>query len=185
METVALDHGIPSLAFALVEPVRVNVLQGALEAQGLPVGPWLAEAKRAARRGAPDETRIAVADGVTVALGALRETVLRLGPGQKVAYVTDAADTPENAARIVALARGADHLFIEAAFLEADRDVAARTRHLTAARAGALARAAGARHLTTFHHSARYLERPGAVEAEARAAFRGEGPTGAASDERT
>jgi ribonuclease Z len=37
----ALDHGIPSLAFGLRETLQVNVLRGALDGLGLPVGPWL------------------------------------------------------------------------------------------------------------------------------------------------
>lgn len=51
-----------------------------------------------------------------MSLGELKERVLRVVPGQKIAYVTDAGYTPGNAAAIVELARGADTLFIEAAF---------------------------------------------------------------------
>lgn len=173
VEAVVLDHGTPSLAFALVEPVRVNVWQGALERLGLAPGPWLGEAKRATRKGLPPETPVLVAEGRTLRLGDLVEGVLRIGPGQKVAYVTDAADTPDNAKRIVALAMGADTLFIEAVFLEADRAVATRTRHLTAARAAGLAREAGVRRAVPFHHSARYANRPDALTDEFQTVFTG------------
>ncbi|GEP08021.1 ribonuclease Z [Methylobacterium oxalidis] len=158
IEAAVLDHGIPSLAFALVEPVRVNVWQGALERLGLVPGPWLAEAKRAVRRSLPPDTPVPVGEGRTLPLGELAVQAFRVGPGQKVAYVTDAADTVDNAARILALAEKADTLFIEAVFLDADRVVADRTRHLTAARAGALAREAGVRHAVPFHiHTLRVL----------------------------
>jgi ribonuclease Z len=173
IDATVLDHGLPVLAFALVEPVRVNVWQGALERLGLAPGPWLGEAKRAARRGLPPETPVPVGEDRILCLGDLAEGVFRIGPGQKVAYVTDTADTPDNAARILALAAGADDLFIEAVFLEADRTAATRTRHLTAARAGTLARAAGVRRAVPFHHSARYTDDPGALAAEFRAAFAG------------
>jgi ribonuclease Z len=180
IEAAELDHGIPSLAFALTEPVRVNVWQGALERLGLAPGPWLGAAKQAARRGLPPETPVPVGEDRTLPLGDLGVEVFRIGPGQKVAYITDTADTPENAARILTLAAGADELFIEAVFLEADRAAGTRTRHLTAARAGTLARAAGARRAVPFHHSARYIDRPDALPDEFRAAFAGE--TGLVAD---
>jgi ribonuclease Z len=151
----------------------VNVLRGALDALGLPVGPWLAAAKAAARRGEPDDTPVVVPDRPPLRLGTLRAHAFRIGPGQAVAYVTDCAFQPENRAKILALATGADHLFIEAVFLERDASVAAATRHLTAAQAGRLAREAGAKHLALFHHSARYLDTPDALRAEALAAFAG------------
>ncbi len=167
-----LDHGIPSLAFRLQERRRVNVLRGALEARGLAPGPWLADAKAALRRGAPDGAAVETPSG-TVALGSLRGGVLREGPGQAVAYVTDAASHEENARRIVELARDADQLLIEAVFLEEDAAVAGSRGHLTAARAGRLAREAGVRHATPFHHSPRYLDRPDALREEFERAFRG------------
>lgn len=175
-----LDHGTPSLAFALIEPVRVIVRPEALLHLDLAPGPWLGAAKRMVRRGLPPDTPVSVAEGRTLPLGELCAQVFRIGPGQKVAYVTDAADTPENASAIRALAEGADALFIEAVFLEADRAAAERTRHLTAGRAGALARAAGVARAVPFHHSARYGDRPEAPAAEFHAAFAGGDRAGAA-----
>jgi ribonuclease Z len=166
VDAVELDHGVPSLAFCLREPTRVNVRREALDRLGLPVGPWLGEAKTALRRGLPGETRIAVGDGRSLALAALSERALRVGPGQAVAYVTDAAATPENANAIVALARGADQLFIEAGYLAADAAIAASKRHLTAVQAGGIARAAGALHATPMHFSSRYLEREDELRSE-------------------
>jgi ribonuclease Z len=183
VEAVALDHGIPSLAFCLREPVRVNVWRGVLEQLGLPVGPWLAEAKRAVRQGLPGETEFAVHGGGRVTLDDLSREALRIGPGQSVAYVTDAAATDANIAAVADLARDADQLFIEAVFLERDRALAEATRHLTAADAGRLARLARAKHLQVFHHSARYLDDPEALRREASAAFADSGPdSGAFSD---
>ena len=176
IEAAALDHGIPSLAFCLRETLRVNVWRGALDRLGLPVGPWLGEAKRAVRQGLPADTVIPVDEARRITLGELAAQALRIGPGQVVAYVTDAAATAANEAAIVALAHGADQLFIEAVFLDRDRALADATLHLTAADAGRLARLAGAKHLSVFHHSARYLDAPGALEQEASAAYRGGAP---------
>ena len=167
-----LDHGIPCLAFALAEKLRVNVLRGALDRLGLPVGPWLNEAKRAVRLGQPDATLVQAGDAA-IRLGELRGQVLQVGPGQRVAYVTDAAYTDANVAQILRLANGADQLFIEAVFLDADRDLAARKLHLTAAQAGRIGARAQARHLVPFHFSTRYLDRPDALAEEARRSFSG------------
>ena len=69
---------------------------------------------------------------------ALRSAALQIVPGQKIAYVTDAAYHADNVARIAALAAGADLLFIECTFLEADAADAARKCHLTAGQAGSI-----------------------------------------------
>ena len=166
VEATALDHGIPSLAFALKEVLQVNVWRGVLTEMGLPPGPWLNEAKRAVRLGLPDDHVIEVPGGMTVRLGELKQRALRVAPGQVVAYVTDAAPHAENRAKILHLARGADQFFIEAVFLESDRSLALASHHLTAWEAGSIARAAGARHVTPFHHSARYLSEPDVLKEE-------------------
>jgi ribonuclease Z len=166
IEAVALDHGIPSLAFALKEVLQVNVWRGVLNEMGLPPGPWLNDAKRAVRMGLPDDHVLQVPGGATVELGELKDRALHIAPGQAVAYVTDAAPHERNRARILQLAGGADQLFIEAVFLEADRPLALASHHLTAWEAGAIAREAGARHVTPFHHSARYLAEPEALRQE-------------------
>lgn len=176
VEAVALDHGIPSLAFALRETLRVNVWRGALERLGLPTGPWLAQAKNAMRRGAPDGDNIEIPGHGTVSLASLRQTVFRIGRGQVVAYITDAALHAENRRRAVALAEGADQAFIEAVFLHRDRALAEATHHLTAQTAGEIAREAGARHLTVFHHSARYLPDTKSLRQEALRAYEGAAP---------
>jgi ribonuclease BN (tRNA processing enzyme) len=84
--------------------------------------------------------------------------------------VTDAGDTPENRDKISRLAADADHLFVETVFLDRDRALARATAHLTARAAGELARSARARRVTGFHHSARYADEPGALEAELQSA---------------
>lgn len=173
VEAVALDHKTPSLAFALQEAPRINVCRSALDELGLIAGPWLDAVKRAVQAGLSDTHRIAVPGSGDIPLGRLRDRIFRIGPGQRVAYVTDAADTAGNRTRIVALAAGADDLFIESPFLDRDRALAAAHAHLTARAAGEIARAAGARRVTGFHHSARYADEPGALAAELNAALAG------------
>jgi ribonuclease Z len=172
-----LDHKTPCLAFAVQEAAHVNVWRNRLAALGAEPGPWLREAKRAVLAGVPERTVITAdaPDGSArpLLLGTLRREALQVVPGQKLAYVTDAAYHPDNARRIVALAEGADLLFIECTFLDADADDAARKFHLTARQAGALAAAAGVSVLVPFHLSPRYAGREAELRAEAQAAFGG------------
>jgi ribonuclease Z len=180
VRAATLDHEIPCLAFAFEEDRHVNVWKNRLSEQGLAVGPWLRALKRAVLADAPDETPIEAAAGegnrpptVTRSLGELKRTVLEIVPGQKVAYVTDVVYHEDNAARIVALARDADILFIETPFLHEDAEMAAKKRHLTARQAGAIARRAGAKRMVPFHFSPRYTDRAEDIRREAEAAFAG------------
>lgn len=176
-----LDHGIPSLAFRFEEGVHINVWKNRLEERQLPTGPWLTELRARIRAGAPDESPITVrwrdragSRERTFTLGELRAGVLELLPGQTVCYVTDVAWTDANVRRIVEFVAGADLLFIEAVFLDADHDHAVRKMHLTARQSGSLARLAAVRSAVPFHFSPRYIAREAEVRAEFEAAWRGE-----------
>jgi ribonuclease Z len=167
-----LDHGIPCLAFAFEEKLRVNVWREGLRRLGLPVGPWLREAKRAVRQGASDHSQVCVRDGLAISLGDLKEYALRTARGQKIAYVVDLAYDEQNVEKVVALARDADQLFIEAPFLDVDADIAAERWHLTARQSGNIAKRARVSHLIPFHFSARYRDRADELTGEAEEAFR-------------
>lgn len=173
-----LDHGIPCLGFALEEKRRVNVYKSRLVELGLATGPWLRELKGLVLAGAPAETPV-VAPGEggerRFTLGELQRTLLDVTQGDRMAYVTDVAFTEANVAAIVELVRGAETLFIEAAFLERERERAAARRHLTARQAGTIARLAGVKRVVPFHFSPRYAEEEAALYLELDAAFAGEG----------
>jgi ribonuclease Z len=173
-----LDHGTPCLGFALEEKQPVNVWKSRLDALGFPTGQWLRELKHAVLADEPDATPFRVwwkAQGAVLEeflpLGELKQRILEVVPGQKIVYVTDVAYHQDNAARIVALAAGADLLFIEAPFLAADAERAAQKDHLTAHQAGSLARAAGVKTVIPFHLSPRYHDRETELRDEIAAAF--------------
>jgi ribonuclease Z len=171
-----LEHQTPCLGFAVSEPEHVNIWRNRLADLGLAVGPWLSALKAAIFRRLPDDTPIGVlrvsGEAAALPLGLLREKLVSIAPGQKIAYVTDAAHSPANRAAIVDLARGADVLFIEAVFPHADAALAADRAHLTAAQAGELARIAGVVRVEPFHFSPRYAGDEARVLAEVEAAFR-------------
>ncbi len=173
VEAAALDHKIVSLGYAVTERTHLNVRPEALAGAGLRPGPWLNVLKAEVRGGADPDTPIEVTPGDHRPLGTLRDALLIVTPGQKIAYVVDVLFSPANAARIVRLARGADVFFCESPFLDADLDQASKRYHLTARQAGALGRAAGAARLQVFHFSPRYEGRYGEIVAEAQAEFTG------------
>jgi ribonuclease Z len=175
--TAILEHRTPCLAFALEEAAHVNIWKNRLAERGLPVGSWLRDLKRAVVENQPDDFLIEVpqtqgAATRSMPLGALRD-FLSVTRGQKIGYVTDAADTPGNRTAIIDLVRGADLLYIEAPFAEADAALAAERAHLTTRAAGEIARAAGVRRVEPFHFSPRYEGQEERMVAEVMAAFEG------------
>ncbi|MEO1767219.1 ribonuclease Z [Thiobacter aerophilum] len=178
VRSTLLDHRTPCLAFALEEQAHVNVWKNRLKETGLAPGPWLRLAKQAMLEAKPDDTPI---EALTqegkkrmVTLGMLRGDVVHRGPGQKIVYVTDAVYHEENARRIIALAQGADLLFIETPFLDELAERARKRCHLTAWQAGTLARAAGVNQVVSFHYSPIYRGQEARLREELAAAFRGE-----------
>jgi ribonuclease Z len=173
-----LEHSIPCLAYAFEEKLHVNFMKNRLAELGLPVGPWLSEVKRAVLKGEPDDTVVTAslageAGGRRFTIAQLKEKVLQVVPGEKIAYVTDTAFTAQNRSRIVELARGADYLFIEAVFLHVDAERARERAHLTARQAGELAREAGAARVIPFHFSPRHTEAEKELRREVEEAFAG------------
>jgi ribonuclease Z len=147
-------------------------------------GQWLRELKRAVIENRPDDFPIRI--GPLQATSEVRElplanlrNVLAVTAGQKIAYVTDDADTAANWEAIVRLVQHADPLFIEAAFAEADAALAAERAHLTTAAAGRIAGEAGVRRIAPFHFSLRYAGEGERVLNEVMAAFAGCSPAGA------
>jgi len=176
VSAAVLEHHSSCLGFALQEAAHVNIWKNRLAERALPVGPWLQGLKQAVAEGRGDDHLIRIngtgAEPAVVELGELRD-VLTITAGQKIGYVTDVADTPENRAAIIALVRDADMLFIEAAFAGDDAELARQRAHLTTTAAGEIARAAKARRIEPFHFSPRYAEQEQRMLDEVSAAFAG------------
>ncbi|MEE8387644.1 MAG: MBL fold metallo-hydrolase [Acidiferrobacterales bacterium] len=178
VKAVTLDHKIPCLAFALEEAFHINVWKNRLDSLALPTGKWLNDLKDAIRLGKPDDTPVSIdwqdqqgKHSEQHLLGELRDKIISITPGQKISYVVDVAYSERNRKHIVALGQGVDLFYIESVFLDADKDRATRTAHLTARQAGKLAREAGARKLIPIHFSPRYSDCEQALVDEAQNAF--------------
>jgi ribonuclease Z len=175
-----VDHGTPCLAYAIEEKASLKVQKARLEAAGLTTGPWLRELKQAVLQGAAGDVPIrliwrdrAGEHASTRRVDELRHLVLDEVPGRRIGYVTDLRCTEANVQALDALLHGADVLFIESVFLDADREHALRKNHLTARQAGWIARQVGAKSVVPFHFSPRYDGREQRLLDEAKAAFEG------------
>ncbi|MBW2604500.1 MAG: ribonuclease Z [Deltaproteobacteria bacterium] len=174
--TRILDHSLPCLGFTLKERFHVNILKDAVAGLGLEVGPWLAEFKQALFDHQDPDSKFEVTCGEeqhkkTFVLGDLAKQIALITPGQKVSYVADVVYNESNIAKIVELVKDADHLFIEASFLEEDRDIAEKKCHLTARQAGLIAGKAKVKQITPFHFSPRYQGQGHLLEQEAMEAY--------------
>jgi ribonuclease Z len=187
VRAVHLDHGTPVLAFRLDERFRINIINAALDRLQVAPGPWLNRFKTLIYEDADPDTIIDLPPSATgptmqkMSLGALKTAIARVSPGQHLAYIADAAGTPENMKKMVTLAGGVDHLFVEAAFSDNDREIARLKHHLTARQAGQLARTCRVKQYSLFHYSPRYSDCPESLEREAENAVREEASTGRAS----
>jgi len=172
VDAVLLEHHGPCIGYALAESAHANVWANRLAEMGLAPGGWLKELKRAILSGGPDEQPIELADHRVLPLGDLRHLV-SISTGQKIAYVTDVADTPANRSAMARSCAAADILFIESRFAAADADQARDRAHLTTRAAGEIAKAAQVRKVEPFHFSPRYEGEEERMLEEVRAAFTG------------
>lgn len=175
IETSILDHRIPCLAFSIQERFHINIMKQRLDDMGLAKGPWLKEFKNALfSQQDPDSIFMAtMKDGGYHAfvLKELSENIALITRGQKITYVTDVVYSQRNAESIIALAKDSDHLFIEATFLDTEKDIAKEKFHLTAGQAGYIAGKAKVKQYTLMHFSPRYYENDSQLYQEARTTY--------------
>jgi ribonuclease Z len=172
VDAAVLEHHGPCIAYAIAEGAHANVWANRVVEMGLAPGAWLKELKRRVLAGGCDGAPVHLPDGRTVPMGELRHLVT-ISKGQKIAYVTDVADTSANREAIARLAHEADALFIESRFAAADAERAKERAHLTSRAAGEIARAARVRRVEPFHFSPRYEGEEQRLIDEVLAAFAG------------
>jgi ribonuclease Z len=173
-----LDHGIPCLGLTLEEKYHLNIKKESLKALGLEPGPWLNRFKQALYDNQPPDSTFVVEEkkqgksGKKFILGELADKITRISPGQKICYIVDAGYTRANRDKIIAAAAKADHLYIEAAFLEKHSQLARLKNHLTARQAGTIAAKAHVKKFTIFHFSPRYPSQEHLLRKEATEAYK-------------
>jgi ribonuclease Z len=153
LDAFAVSHrAAASLGYLFAAEDRRPLLPERLGALGVPPGP----------------ERAALAHGESVVLADGRRITPDMvqGPGRGGARLAIVGDTAA-AEALVAAVRGADVLVIEATFLARDAALARERRHITAAEAARLARAAGVGALVLNHVSGRYPAAEIAAEAAA------------------
>jgi ribonuclease Z len=148
----ALDHGVDSIGYQLVEPDGRRMVPELLSQFGV-VGPSVSELQRVGQIDIK---------GVRVNLTDVSEP----RPGQRFAFVMDT----RVCANAAMLAERADLLVCESTFASADEQLAASYGHLTSTQAGEISRDAQARQLLITHFSQRY-EDASTLLAEAAAVF--------------
>lgn len=150
-----VDHPGGANGYALIEDPRLGRFDPErAHALGVPEGPLFGKLHRG-------ET-VRLPDGASVSP---REIVGPPRPGRRVVYSGDTRPCDAT----VEIARGADLLIHEATFSDEEEDRAVKTGHSTAAQAAQVAARAAVRRLALTHLSARYSDRPGVLEREARA----------------
>ncbi len=177
VSAVMLDHNTPCLGLSIKERFHVNIIKEGLKRLNLEPGPWLSVFKQALYDRTDPAAKFELATPgqpgkKQFALGNLANQITRITPGQKITYITDARYSDSNRDKIVKFARDSDHLFIEAVFLDKDREMAADKYHLTARQAGELAARAGAKQFNIFHFSPRYTDQESLLYEEAFEAYK-------------
>ena len=161
------DHRIPVLGFSLVENFHININKEALKELGLPVGPWINRFKKAVYENQDQSSEFIVSfvdaesNRIEKAylINELSAKIAHISAGTKITYLTDMVGDRKNIEKAIKFAEGSDQLFIEASFMDCDKDVARKKYHLTAKQAGEIAGKAGVKQLIPFHFSPRYSNR--------------------------
>jgi len=149
-----LHRGTGNFGFVFEEQAKRPFLVERAQALGVPIG--------------PERKRLVAGESITLADGRViqpDEVLGELVPGTKFVHVGDLARINE----VIEPARDADGLVMEATYLAADREIARKHGHITAAEAAQCAREANVKQLFLTHISRRY--NGSIVAAEANAIF--------------
>lgn len=153
IQTIATEHKIPSLGYALYEDPRPGRFDPAAAARlGVAAGPDFGRLQRGEKVVAQDGREVRPED----VMGPSR-------PGRRIVLTGDTR--PCDA--VVRAAAGCDVLVHDSTFLSAEQERAEQTGHSTAAEAAEVGRRSGARMVVLTHLSFRHMPREFLAEARA------------------
>ncbi len=152
VNTVLLDHIIPSAAYFVKEKPSLNINKESLKQTGLPPGPWLEKVRNKSVNTGEEIT----VNGKLLKLKSLRQKLLERTEGESVGYLTDFKIDKKSQSNIKKVFKKCDTMVCESQYLTDEIEFAERNHHMTAGQAAQLAKAAGGKKLILFHISDRY-----------------------------
>ncbi|MCP4443363.1 MAG: peptidase [Aureispira sp.] len=145
-----LNHGIDTIAYLFEEPAKIKMN---LKNCSYPGGKWVKTLKAAYEQNDADLS-IDV-HGTPVLAKDLFQCIEKVA-GYKLGYIMDHLGSPENHQRITTLFEGADEVYMEAYYADADQELAFKNNHSTARLSGQVARLAKIKKIVPAHFSRRY-----------------------------
>ncbi|UFS71688.1 MBL fold metallo-hydrolase [Geomonas sp. RF6] len=166
VEGLLCEHRIPVLAYRITETPAFMVDDARMAAAGVVKGEWIKELERffhTATMARAPLRYLVMKDGEVVEeetsdAACFYETIRRMEEPASIGYVTDIAYSAENLERVEKLLSGVTLLICECAFLSAEHEKAASSRHLCTTDLNKLLDRLRPRYALPMHLSKGYLE---------------------------
>ncbi len=171
VKAIETDHGgSPCLAYYMEEIDHMRIDKDRMTALGLEPDRWVGQLLRNIQENTSPQGEITV-NGKPYPIQWLRDQIVHLQRGRKIAYITDTIFSQNLLDRLKTSMHGCDIIVCESTFMDEDLHLAVKYHHLTASQAATIAKETGAQRLILFHISNRYFPRISRVLQEARKIF--------------
>lgn len=155
IEAVALDHGISSVAYCLQSPISCRLCPDGLIKNNLKSGAWIGDLKKKYLSSSLRPSIFSI-DGRNFVFDDLVSDLFISEVSRPIAYATDLDFHRDNLDRLFSLAYGAELLLCESNYLQDERELAERNRHLTTYQAALITSYLRCRCGFNFHFSKKY-----------------------------
>ncbi len=151
IESIHLNHIVPSLAYKITEKNKINIDKEKLFQLKLKAGPWLEKIKNISY-----PSSFINIDGTKYEINDLRKKLLVETKGQSLAYLTDFIYDKTTKIILKDFLKNCDTIICESQYKSEDIELAKKNYHLTAKQTAEIARNSNAGKLILFHISDRY-----------------------------